>query len=266
MYAVRAASRGRWGQGRPLRGPWLHPMLPVWVARVVARCWMPFPGSCRGKTLFSLIFRASEPRMPWRQPDPARRGVPARSGFRACCTNVRRRMPLPLRARIPAPRRTRRALRRPCRTSGCRRRPEQRPGCLRRGSPAGVPRLPGAHVPSVNRHGEYGDGFARQRGGVPGGMGQVDGRDCRFPVHAFRFAPVPGGRFRCRRGGSRFRGLPGRGFRCRVVSGGRPCGSPFRPCHPLRHGCGDFPRCPGRREKEGVNACRFHVPGRFFSV
>lgn len=122
----------------------------------------------------------------------------------------------------------------------------------------------GRHVPSVNRHGEYGDGFARQRGGVPGGMGQVDGRDCRYPVHACRFVPVSGGRLRCRRCGSRFRGLPGRGFRCRVVSGGHPCGSPFRPCHPLRHSCGDFPRCPGRREKEGVNACRFHVPGRFF--
>ena len=124
----------------------------------------------------------------------------------------------------------------------------------------------GCHVPSVNRHGEYGDGPSRQRSGLSGGVGQVDGCDSRCPVHACRFASVPGGRLRCRRGGSRFRGLPGRGLWCRVVSGGRPRGSPFRPCHPLRHGCGDSPRCPGRREKEGVNACRFHVPGRFFSV
>ena len=71
---------------------------------------------------------------------------------------------------------------------------------------------------------------------------------------------------RCRRCGARSRDLPGRGsLRCvRVVSGGLFCGCPFRFCHPLRHGRGDFPRCPGRREKEGVNACRFHVPGRFF--
>ena len=148
MYAVRAASRGRWGQGRPSRGPWLHPCCRFGLSGWLLRCRMPFPGSCREKTLFSLIFRAPEPRMPWRQPDPARRGVPVRSGFRACCTNARRRMPLPLRARIPAPRRTRRALRRPCRTSGCRRRPGRWPECLRRGSPAGVP---GLRVPRAFR-------------------------------------------------------------------------------------------------------------------